>query len=197
MKTTVPMTLHETVTMKDRNAWRLWLMENHTIKKEIWLVYYKKHTKHVSVSYPEAVEEAICFGWIDGQVKTIDSDRYMQRYTPRNAKSPWSEINRERAERMIHEGLMTEAGLKIYEEGMKNNLIVPSSKNFSVPDFLEDAFRKNDTVWNNFQEMAPSARLLYVHWVTSAKTLKTRMKRINKSVELIAQNRKLNETIGR
>jgi len=121
----------------------------------------------------------------------------MQRYSPRKARSPWSEINRERAQRMIDEGLMTEAGLKIYQEAMKNNLIVPSSKNFSVPDFLEDALRKNETVWNNFQKMAPSARLLYVHWVTSAKTPETRMKRINKSVELIAQNRKLNDTIGR
>jgi uncharacterized protein YdeI (YjbR/CyaY-like superfamily) len=191
------MTPPETVTMKDRTAWRSWLRENHAIKKKIWLVIYKKHTKHMSVSYPEAVEEAICFGWIDGQVKTIDSDRYMQRYTPRNAKSPWSEINRERAQRMIHEGLMTEAGLKIYEEGMKNNLIVPSSKNFFFFFFLEAALRKNGTVWSIFLNMAPSARLLYVHWVTSAKTPETRMKRINKSVELIEQNRKLNEIIGR
>jgi len=191
------MAVPATITLKDRTAWRAWLMENHTITKEIWLVFYKKHTKHPSVTYPDAVEEAICFGWIDGRVKTIDSDRYMQRYSPRKAKSPWSEINIERAKRMIHEGLMTEEGLKVYREGMKNNLIIPSSKNFSLPPFLEEALRKNENVWNNFQKMAPSARLLYVHWVTSAKTTETREKRINKSVELIAQNRKLNETIGR
>ena len=183
--------------MKDRAAWRTWLERNHESEKEIWLVYAKKQSRMKSVLYEEAVEEAICFGWIDGQVKTIDIDRYMQRYTPRNAKSPWSEINRERADRMIQEGLMTDAGLKIFKEGMKNNLTVPSSKNFSVPDFLEDALRKDETVWYNFQNMAPSARLLYVHWVTSAKTQKTRLKRINKSIELIAQNRKLNESIGK
>ena len=191
------MALPETITLKDRISWRAWLMQNHTIKKEIWLVFYKKHTKHPSVTYTDAVEEAICFGWIDGRVKTIDRDRYMQRYSPRKAKSPWSEINIERAKRMINEGLMAEEGLKIYREGLKNNLIIPSSKNFSLPPFLEEALRKNETVWNNFQKMAPSARLLYVHWVTSAKTTETRVKRINKSVDLIAQNRKLNETIGR
>ena len=121
----------------------------------------------------------------------------MQRYSLRKPKSPWSETNIERAKRMIGRGLMTEAGLKIFKKGVRNNLIIPSSKNFSVPPDLEEALRKNETLWTNFQRMAPSARLMFVYWVNSAKTPATRQRRTDKSIELIAENRRLDETVGR
>ena len=98
---------------------------------------------------------------------------------------------------MIDKGLMMESGLKIFREGIRNNLIIPSSKNFSVPPDLEEALRKNETVWSNFQNMPPSARLMFVYWVNSAKTPGTRKRRTDKSIELIAENRRLNETLGR
>jgi len=183
--------------MENRAAWRAWLSKNHALSKEIWLVLTKKRARQSSVSYVDAVEEAICFGWIDGQAKTIDDEKYMQRYSPRKPKSPWSETNIERAKRMIDKGLMMESGLKIFREGIRNNLIIPSSKNFSVPQDLEEALRKNETVWSNFQNMPPSARLMYVYWVNSAKTPGTRKRRTDKSIELIAENRRLNETLGR
>jgi uncharacterized protein YdeI (YjbR/CyaY-like superfamily) len=96
---------------KDRSEWRSWLQKNHISEKEIWLVYYKKHTRKQSISYNDAVEEAICFGWIDGQTKKIDDERYMQRYTPRRSNSHWSTINIERANKMIKQGHMTKEGL--------------------------------------------------------------------------------------
>lgn len=97
------MEVTESLYVKNRKEWRAWLENNHQSKKEIWLIYYKKHTGKPSIPYSDAVEEAICFGWIDGQIKSLDEEKYTQRYTPRKPKSAWSEINIERAKRMISE----------------------------------------------------------------------------------------------
>jgi uncharacterized protein YdeI (YjbR/CyaY-like superfamily) len=123
----------QTIYAKDRKEWRSWLQKNHQSKDHIWLIYYKKHTGQTSITYTDAVEEAICFGWIDGQIKKIDDDRYMQRFTPRTSKSRWSELNIDRAEKMIKLGNMTESGLNTFNKGMKNKERVPSSKNFTIP----------------------------------------------------------------
>lgn len=157
------------------------------------MIYYKKHTGKLSIAYSDAVEEAICFGWIDGQIKKIDQDRYMQRYTPRKSKSLWSVINIERAKKMILQGSMTESGLKIYQDGLKNKERIPSSKNFTVPTDLKVALTENKNAWKHFQNFAPSAKLAYVYWVNTAKTDETRQKRISKTVEQIAQNKKFGE----
>lgn len=178
---------------KDRKAWRSWLQKNHKSIKEVWLIYYKKHTNKASISYSDAVEEAICFGWIDGQIKRIDDERYMQRYTPRTRKSLWSVINIERAQKMILQGRMTEFGLNIFRKGAKKKERVPSSKDFSVPRDLNVSLTKNRNAWNYFQKFSPSAKLAYVYWVNTAKTEETRQKRISKTVELIAQNIKYGE----
>ncbi|MDA0525381.1 YdeI/OmpD-associated family protein [Methanococcoides alaskense] len=180
----------ETMYSKDREEWRSWLQKNYLSEKNVWLIYYKKHTKKLSIPYSDAVEEAICFGWIDGQIQTIDDDRYMQRFSPRTSKSHWSVINIERAKKMIKQGRMTERGLRIFQNGIKNQEIVPSSKDFSVPDDLKSALEKNKKALNNFENLAPSAKLAYVYWVNSAKKDETRQKRIKNSVELIEQNKK-------
>src|SRR3954463_13527471 len=100
-------TLHPTT----RAAWRAWLAANHDRETEIWLVYNKRHTGEPRVEYDDAVEEALCFGWIDSIVRTIDADRHAQKFTPRKAKSKWSEFNKERFARLVREGKMTAAGL--------------------------------------------------------------------------------------
>lgn len=178
---------------RDREEWRSWLQKNHHSEKAVWLVIYKKHTKKQSITYNDAVEEAICFGWIDGQIKRIDDERFIQRYTPRRPQSHWSVTNIERAERMIKKGYMTKEGLQIYKKGIKNKQTVPSSKNFSVPPDLKSALAKNKTALRNFQNLAPSAQLAYAYWVDSAKREETRQRRIRKSIDLIAQNKKLGE----
>jgi uncharacterized protein YdeI (YjbR/CyaY-like superfamily) len=183
----------KTIYAKNRKEWRYWLQKNHHSQKGIWLVYYKKHTGQTSISYTDAVEEAICFGWIDGQIKKIDDDKYMQRYTPRKPKSLWSEVNIERAKKMINLGYMAEFGLKALHEGMKTNERIPSSKNFSVPPYLKTALIKNKKAWNNFQNFSPSAQLAYVYWVNTAKTEETRQKRIKKTIEQLAMNKKFGE----
>jgi uncharacterized protein YdeI (YjbR/CyaY-like superfamily) len=105
------MEIGETIYVTTREELRKWFEKNHKIKKEIWLIQYKKATKKASINYVEAVEEAICFGWIDGFEKGMDAERYATRFSPRRPKSNWTETNRERARTMIAEGKMTEAGL--------------------------------------------------------------------------------------
>ena len=105
------MEIGETVEFEDRDGWRSWLEENHDKLDEIWLVTYKKHTGKPTVSYDEAVEEALCFGWIDSMLKRVDDERTALRYTPRKPKSNLSDSNRQRIARLIKEGRMTEAGL--------------------------------------------------------------------------------------
>jgi uncharacterized protein YdeI (YjbR/CyaY-like superfamily) len=105
------MEIGETLYVTNRDGFRKWLIENHKVKKEIWLIQYKKATRKPSMNYVEAVEEAICFGWIDGLEKGMDAERYALRFSPRRPKSNWTETNKERARKMISEGRMTEAGL--------------------------------------------------------------------------------------
>ena len=104
------MEIGETIYVTTREEFRAWLEENHRLKKEIWLIQYKKVTRKPSIPYVEAVEEAICYGWIDGFEKGMDGDRYATRFTRRRPKSNWTETNKERAQRMIAEGKMTESG---------------------------------------------------------------------------------------
>ena len=104
------MEIGETLYVTDRDDFRKWLIENHQTKKEIWLIRYKKVTKKPSINYVEAVEEAICFGWIDGLEKSMDAERYALRFSPRRPKSNWTNTNKDRARRMIAEGRMTAAG---------------------------------------------------------------------------------------
>ncbi len=106
----VTMEIGETIYVTTREEFREWLEKNHKIRKEIWLIQYKKFTNKPSIPYAEAVEEAICFGWIDGFEKGMDDQRFAKRFTPRRQKSLWTDANKERAQRLIAEGKMTEAG---------------------------------------------------------------------------------------
>ncbi len=184
----------KTIYCRNRKEWHAWLQGNFQTEKGVWLIYYKQHTKETSVSYNDAVEEAVCFGWIDGRVKRIDEERYMQHYTPRKPKSLWSETNIERAKKMITQGCMTEQGLNTYQEGAKNKKTIPSSKKFIIPPYFKEALDKNKKAWINFQDFPASAKLLYVYWVDSAKTAETREKRLKKTLELISQNKRYGET---
>lgn len=104
------MEIGETLYVTDRDGFRKWLIEHHQKKKEIWLVQYKKAAKKPSIKYVDAVEEALCFGWIDNIEKSIDAERYALRFSPRRQKSNWTNTNKDRARKMIAEGRMTPAG---------------------------------------------------------------------------------------
>lgn len=112
------MEIGETLCVDSRDAWRQWLAEHHAEKQEIWLIFYRKASGKSSISYGEAVEEAICFGWIDSQIRSMDEERFARRFTPRREGSAWSSYNRQRAVKMLREGRMTDAGRTSLPEGI-------------------------------------------------------------------------------
>lgn len=185
----------ETIYCKNQDEWRTWLEKNHNIIKEIWLVYYKKHTKKPTVLYNEAVEEALCFGWIDSIIKSIDEETYMQKYTPRNDKSMWSLVNKKRVEKLIQEKKMTKAGLEKIEAAKKNGkwekTNTPKDK-LIMPENLFLALLKNPTALSNFENFSPSNRQIYIGWILSAKREET----IQKRIDIVVQRSENNEKPG-
>ena len=185
------MDIGETLYFTNRKDWRKWLEINYDKKKEIWLIYYKKHTKKPRIPYDDAVEEALCFGWIDSTVKRIDDEKYAQRYTPRNLNSVWSQLNINRVKKMIQEEKMTKTGLEKYEYGLKNNLQAPTTKKeLIIPDDFKTALKNEKKANTNFNKLAKSYKIMYVYWINSAKKEETRKRRIKKVVTLLKENKK-------
>ena len=181
---------------KNKREWRSWLRKNHKKAKEVWLFYYKKHVKKPKILYEDAVEEAICFGWIDGKINSIDDEIFIQRYSPRRKNSIWSLLNRNRAEKMIKEKKMTKAGLEKIEEAKKNGkwqIAYTSKKPARMPLKLKRALMKNKRAWKNFSNFSVSARNTYIWWVTSPKREETKKRRIKDIVKRARDNRKPGE----
>ena len=170
---------------KDRAQWRSWLHENHAEETEAWVVIYKKGSKLEGLRYPEAVEEGLCYGWIDSKMQRIDGDRFRQRFSPRRRDSPWSKANRESAERLIEDGLMTTAGHEAIEEAKRNGRWDRAYTSKVAPDVPEDlmtALRGDPAALRNFEAFSNSVKLMYVYWVESAKREETRARRITEVV---------------
>jgi uncharacterized protein YdeI (YjbR/CyaY-like superfamily) len=181
---------------KDRKAWRKWLEKSHEISPGIWLIYYKSSTGKRKLLYDDAVEEALCFGWIDSTTRPIDTERYMQRFTPRKPKSGWSGLNKKRIEKLIGAGLMKHAGLKKIETAKKDgsweslDKIYAPPDQLQIPDDLEKAFAKNKKARTNFLNFPTFARRQFLYWINSAKRHETRKARIKQSVLMCKANKK-------
>jgi len=178
----------------DRPAWRHWLQLNHDKCAEAWLVFFRKHTGKPCVAYRDAVEEAICFGWIDGLKKRIDEECYAYRFTPRKRQSKWSPLNIRLAERMLAKGKMTAAGQAAYERRKPYDDTFLRARRAGEPDLpptIETALRANDTAWKNYLALAPGYRRQYAGWLTSAVKPETRARRLEEALRLLEQNRKL------
>ncbi len=178
----------------NRAEWRAWLEENSATAKEAWLVHYKKHTGKPGLSLKEAVEEALCFGWIDGVLKPIDAEKYALRYSPRKKDSVWSETNKRRVRKLIRQGRMTEAGLTKVKEAKANGewrAAALREDTTNIPDDLRQALTANSQARRNFERLAPSHKRQYIYWITSARTDKTRRRRIQETVRLVMESKKL------
>jgi len=178
---------------KNRNEWRKWLEINHKNIKEVWLIHYKKPSNKKSINHFEAVEEALCFGWIDSKLKKIDEERFILRYSPRKQKSVWSKINKEKAEELITSGKMTKSGLEKIKDAKKQGLWDTAYTNLvkdRLPSDLKNSLMQNKTAWINFQKFANSYRNMYIGWVKGAKTQETRKRRISEVVKRAAKNKK-------
>lgn len=184
----------EKLYVTDRDRWRAWLKKNHKTKKEIWLIYYKKHTGKPRIPYDDAVEEALCFGWIDSTVKRLDDEKYAQKFTPRNTRSVWSELNIKRARKMIKEKKMTRSGLEKFNNAISRTInksdVKTQKKEIVIPSDLKKELTKNKKAQKNFENFAPSYKRMYIGWINDAKKQETKEKRIARVVEWSAKNQK-------
>lgn len=177
-----------------RDDWRAWLAENHATAESLWLVFHKKHTGKGGLTYDEAVEEALCFGWIDGILKRIDDEKHMNRFCPRRKNSIWSERNKERVRRMIEAGRMTEAGLVKIREAKENGQWEKAAQRedvTAVPTELTAALAKDEQARLNFEKLAPSYRRQFISWVGTAKRDETRRKRVAEAIGMLRRNKRL------
>jgi uncharacterized protein YdeI (YjbR/CyaY-like superfamily) len=179
---------------KGRDEWRAWLAENHATAQEMWLVFYKKHVGKPGLTYLEALEEALCFGWIDGILKRIDGEKHTIRFSPRRKNSIWSEHNKKRVARLIQEGRMAEAGLARIREAKANGQwakAVVREDVTIVPPELTAALAENARARDNFEKLAPSYRRQFIYWISDAKRDETRRRRVAEVVHLLARNERL------
>lgn len=178
-----------------RCDWRAWLESHHETEKEIWLVFHKRHTGKARLAYDDAVEEAICFGWIDSIIKRLDEQTYVQKFTPRNRSSRWSSLNIERAKKLIASGLMIPAGLAKIDTSLLARKAEPRpakrARNFVIPAFILEALAADRPARDFFQTLAPSYRRLFCGWVASAKKEETRQKRLAEMLATLRSRRKL------
>ena len=177
-----------------RAQWRAWLQENHACQSEVWLVFFKQHTGRASISYRDSLEEALCFGWIDGLKRRIDDARYACRFTPRKAKSKWSPLNIRLAKNLIEQGKMTAAGMAAYERRQPYDeqlLEKREQAEVGLPPEAERALRKNTVAWRNYQRLAPGYRKQYALWLASARRAETRERRLREALALLENSEKL------
>lgn len=180
-----------------RDAWRAWLTENCAATDATWLVFHKKHTGKPGLTYEQALEEALCFGWIDGLLKRIDGEKHMIRFCPRRRNSIWSERNKRRVAKLIEEGRMTEAGLAKVREAKANGQWDKAAEREDtslVPAELAEALKKDRRARLNFEKLAPSYRRQFIYWVAGAKRDETRRKRVAQVVKLLRGNKRLGQS---
>lgn len=167
--------------------WRSWLEKHHARESELLVGFHKRGSGRPSITWPESVDQALCFGWIDGVRKRVDDDSYTIRFTPRKAGSTWSSVNIKRVQELTARGLMKPAGLKAFEARSEEKSGIYSHEQKAVPPALSAGYEKtlkaNKKAWSFFQAQAPWYQRAAIHWVMSAKKEETRLKRLNTLVE--------------
>jgi len=177
---------------KDRKAWRKWLEKNHATSDGVWLIYDKKASGKKRLEYSDAVEEALCFGWIDSTLRPLDDEKYMQRFTPRKPNSGWSALNKQRIEKMIDQDLMAKAGLEKIEEAKRNGAWekLDHIEALKLPEDFEKALSKNKKAKTNFENFPQFTKKQFLYRINSARRPETRKERIKLLVKMAAANKK-------
>ncbi|MDX1409040.1 MAG: YdeI/OmpD-associated family protein [Saprospiraceae bacterium] len=176
-------------------TWRTWLERNHSASDSIWLIIFKKNSGISSVTYQEAVDEALCFGWVDSKPNKRDDASYYQFFSPRNPKSNWSRNNKERVARLIQAGKMAAAGHAMIAAARENGTwdALNDVENLILPPDLRQEFNRQSTAFENWQQFPDSVKRAILEWIFNAKQPSTRLKRIRETVEQAAQNIRANQ----
>ena len=182
------------------DEWRAWLEKHHESETEVWLVFFKTHTGQSHIAYEEAVEEALCFGWIDSIIRRLDDERYARKFTPRKKRSKWSALNRRRVAKLVREGRMTRAGIAkitfpLADGKGQDSDADPSGDKHRLEDRLspqmERTLRANVKAWEKYGKLAPSCRRNCIGWVMSAKKEATRERRFLELLRVLSRGEKL------
>lgn len=183
----------DAVYFESASEFRKWLEKNHAQVRELWVGFYRKGSGQTGISYPEAVDEALCFGWIDGIKKKVDETRYVHRFTPRKPRSIWSAVNLAKVRELIAQGRMAPAGLAAFESRDEKRSVQYSYERESCAfdADLESRFRANEKAWEFFAAQPPGYRRTATWWVVSAKKEETRRKRLTALIEDSAAGRRL------
>lgn len=165
--------------------WRAWLALNHQNKEAVWLVYYKKNSPHYNLNWSEAVDEALCFGWIDSTRRAIDEEKYKQYFTKRKAKSNWSKVNKDKVKALTKRGLMQEQGYKSIAIAKENGswTILDGVEALILPEDLKEELNKHKGAMEYYNNLSKSAKKGLLYWVIAAKRETTRQKRVLEIVE--------------
>jgi uncharacterized protein YdeI (YjbR/CyaY-like superfamily) len=182
----------KTLHMRTLDQWRDWLNEHHASESEVWLIFYKRHTSIVSIDYKDALDEALCFGWVDSLIKRLDDRRYARKFTPRRADSRWSAANRKRYAELKSSGRLKPAGINRSPTDRTYGprpprLELPSK----LPDYMQTALKRRPAALRFFEALAPSHRRRYVAWIESAKRQKTKDRRLKEAIRLLAAGKVL------
>lgn len=182
----------KTLLVQTVDQWRDWLAEHHESESEVWLIFHKRHTGVASIDYKDALDEALCFGWVDSLVKRLDDRRYTRKFTPRRADSRWSTTNRNRYAELKASGRLKPAGIKRAptDRGYgprPPRLPMPSE----LPRFILAALRKHPAALRHFESLTPPQRRRYLGWIESAKHEETKLRRLKEAIRLLASGKVL------
>jgi uncharacterized protein YdeI (YjbR/CyaY-like superfamily) len=180
---------------KDQQVFEAWVEKHHKEIPGVWVRFYKKASGIPSITYDEALDVALCYGWIDSQMKSYDDKSYIQKFTPRKSKSPWSEINRSHVARLIKEGRMQEAGLAAIELAKQNgqwDSAYASPTNTVPPPDFQKALDANKKAKEFFETLSKTQKFYFIYWITNAKRPETKEKRIKESIAMLERGDKRN-----
>jgi uncharacterized protein YdeI (YjbR/CyaY-like superfamily) len=183
----------ETFCPSSREDWRNWLQQNHQVKQSVWLIYFKKSSKTPTLSYSDAVDEALCFGWIDSTRKSLGADQFTQFFCRRKPQSGWSKVNKQKVNDLINQGLMTQAGFDCIEQAKQNGswTILDEVEELIVPRDLDFTLTAHAGAKDFFLSLSKSTRKQMLQWLVLAKRPQTRQNRIDQIAAASAENRKL------
>lgn len=181
------MEIGKTLYVINRKKWREWLRKNHKNEKDIWLIFFKKESGKPRLPYNDAVEEALCYGWIDSIIKKLDNEKFVQRFTPRKKNSLLSDLNKERVRRLIKQKKMTKAGLEAINHAFDHS--AANNKLLIKPDILK-ALKENKTTWQNFKKFPDSYKRIRIGWIESARSHpEIYIQRLNYFLKMTSKNK--------
>ena len=176
---------------RNTNEWRQWLAAHHDSESEVWLIFHKQHTGMASIAYQDALDEALCFGWVDSLVKRLDDRRFARKFTPRRADSRWSAINRKRYAALQASGRLQPAGILRAPTDRSSTSPPRFKMPAKLPPYIQTALRKRPAALRHFETLAPSHRRRFVGWIESAKRAETKARRLQEAIRLLAGGKEL------